>query len=59
MCQIVLQVLDPELEIADHAFPPESSLPSAPKIQVKICQPYVVFDLRNCKTAPPTQSIWT
>ncbi|XP_019721582.1 myotubularin-related protein 5 [Hippocampus comes] len=28
-------VLDPELEIADHAFPPQSSLPSAPKIQDK------------------------
>ncbi|XP_061618331.1 myotubularin-related protein 5 isoform X3 [Phyllopteryx taeniolatus] len=28
-------VLDPELEVADHAFPPQSSLPSAPKIQDK------------------------
>ncbi|XP_077356787.1 myotubularin-related protein 5 isoform X4 [Festucalex cinctus] len=28
-------VLDPELEIADHAFPPQSSLPSTPKIQDK------------------------
>ncbi|XP_051912045.1 myotubularin-related protein 5 isoform X5 [Hippocampus zosterae] len=28
-------VLDPELEIADQAFPPQSSLPSAPKIQDK------------------------
>ncbi|XP_057710324.1 myotubularin-related protein 5 isoform X2 [Corythoichthys intestinalis] len=28
-------VLDPELEIADHAFPPQSSQPSAPKIQDK------------------------
>ncbi|XP_061663338.1 myotubularin-related protein 5 isoform X4 [Syngnathoides biaculeatus] len=28
-------VLDPELEVADHAFPPQSSLPSTPKIQDK------------------------
>ncbi|XP_077450560.1 myotubularin-related protein 5 isoform X2 [Stigmatopora argus] len=28
-------VLDPELEIADHAFPPQSSQASAPKIQDK------------------------
>ncbi|KAF7655855.1 hypothetical protein LDENG_00049320 [Lucifuga dentata] len=28
-------VLDPELEVADHAFPPSSTQPSAPKIQDK------------------------
>lgn len=31
---LLLQVLDPELEVADHAFPPLSTQPSAPKIQV-------------------------
>lgn len=29
------QVLDPELEVADHAFPPPSTQPSALKIQVR------------------------
>ncbi|KAK2858733.1 hypothetical protein Q5P01_003353 [Channa striata] len=28
-------VLDPELQIADHAFPPSSTQPSAPKVQDK------------------------
>lgn len=29
-----VQVLDPELAVADHAFPPSSTQPSALKIQV-------------------------
>ncbi|XP_055367536.1 myotubularin-related protein 5 isoform X2 [Betta splendens] len=32
---LLSMVLDPELEIADHAFPPQSTQPSAPKIQDK------------------------
>lgn len=32
---LYLQILDPELEIADHAFPPQSVQPSTSKIQVR------------------------
>ncbi|XP_070784798.1 myotubularin-related protein 5 [Enoplosus armatus] len=32
---VLSMVLDPELEVADHAFPPLSTQPSAPKIQDK------------------------
>lgn len=32
---LLLQILDPELEVADHAFPPQSTQPSALKIQAR------------------------